>query len=298
MTRTFVHRVVIACAALGALGACSREAPNPAAVPAAPAYAAMARGQVDVQGGLIRIAAPRDGTIAQLHGEPGSEVKAGDLLAQLDPKQAELSAGIAKAQLDQAVARTAALRTQVEGLKPRAERAAEAAKAGAATQQSADDAQQALAEANAQLGEADAAVEAAQQHLKQAQHEVAVLSIRAPAAGRIVARTVHLADVVSAQSGTALFTLLPDAPRIVRAELNEAFLPKVALGMHADVVTQDGAGKTYPATVMRIGDVFGPSTLIEDPQEASDTRDVICILKLDSDELRVGQRVQVRFRPR
>lgn len=299
MTRTFVHRIVIASAVLGALGACSREAANSAAAPvAAPAYAAMARGQVDVQGGLIRISTPRDGVIAQLNGAPGSEVKSGDVLAQLDPKQAELTAGIAKAQLDQATARAAALRTQVAGLKPRAERAAEAAKAGAATGQSADDAQQALAEASAQLGEADAAVEAAQQHLRQAKHEVAVLAIRAPVAGRVVARNAHLADVVSSQSATALFTLLPDAPRIVRAELNEAFIGKVSVGMHADIVTQDGAGKTYPATVERIGDVFGPSTLTEDPQEASDTRDVICILKLDTDELRVGQRVQVRFKPR
>ena len=145
---------------------------------------------------------------------------------------------------------------------------------------------------------ADAAVEAARSHLKQAQHEVAALTIRAPLAGRIVARTAHLADVVSAQSAAALFTLLPDAPRIVRAELNEAFIGKVSVGMRADGVTQDGARKTYPATVERIGDVFGPSTLTEDPQEASDTRDVTCILKLDGDDLRVGQRVQVRFKSR
>ena len=299
MTRTFVHRVVVVSAALAALAACSRGTTNSAAAPTAiPAYAAMARGQVDVQGGLIRIAAPRDGTIAKLDGAPGSEVKAGEVLAQLDSNQAELSAGIARAQLDQARARAAALRTQVTGLKPRAVRAAEAAKAGAATQQSADDAQQALAEANAQLGEADAAVEAAQQHLKQARHEVSVLTIRAPVTGRIVSRNAHLADVVSTQSGGALFTLLPDAPRIVRAELNEAFVGKVAVGMRAEVVTLDGIGKTYSATVERIGDVFGPSTLTEDPQEASDTRDVICILKLDSNELRVGQRVQVRFKAR
>ena len=300
MTRTLAQRAVITCVALGALGACSRNGAPSAAAPSAadPAFVAMARGQVDVQGGLIRIAAPRDGTIAQLHGDPGSEVKAGEVLAQIDPKQAELSAGIAQAQLDQAKARAAALRTQVAGLKPRADRAAEAAKAGAATQQSADDAQQAFAEANAQLGEADAAVEAARQHLKQAQNEVAVLAIRAPVAGRVVARNAHLADVVSTQSGTALFTLLPDAPRIVRAELNEAFLAKVSIGMHAEVVTEDGAGKSYPATVVRIGDIFGPSKLVEDPQEASDTRDVVCILKLDGNDLRVGQRVQVRFKPR
>lgn len=297
MKRHSLPHAILALAACAALGACShKDAATAPANAAPPAFIAMARGQVDVQGGLIRIAAPRDGVIAQLHGDPGSEVKAGDVLAQLDPKQAELSAGIAQAQLDQATARAAALRTQVAGLKPRAERATEAAKAGAATQQSADDAQQALAEANAQLGEADAAVEAARQHLKQAQHEVSVLAIRAPVAGRVVARHAHLADVVSPQSATALFTVLPDAPRIVRAELNEAFLAKVSVGMHAEVVTVDGAGKTYAATVTRIGDVFGPSTLIEDPQEATDTRDVVCILKLDSSELRVGQRVQVRFK--
>lgn len=298
MNRTFVPCVIFASTVLAALTACSRQSANPVAAPAAalPAYVAMARGQVDVQGGLIRITAPRDGVIVQLLGEPGSVVKAGDELAQLDPHQAKLAAGIAQAELDQAIAHAAALRTQATGLKLRAERAAEAAKAGAATGQSADDAAQALAEANAQLGEADAAVEAARSRLQSAQHEVAVLTVHTPAAGRIVARTAHLADVVSAQSGTALFTLLPDAPRIVRAELNEAFIGKVNVGMHADVVTLDGVGKIYPATLLRIGDVFGPSTLTEDPQEASDTRDVICILKLDTEELRVGQRVQVRFR--
>ncbi|MGH8042334.1 MAG: HlyD family secretion protein [Rudaea sp.] len=297
MIRTLAIRTGLICAAVVALGGCSREAAEhaPAAPAMQPAYAAMARGQVDVEGGLIRISTPRDGVIAQLHGAPGTSVKTGDVLAQLDAHQAELGAGIAQAQLDQASARAAALRTQLAGLKSHAERASEAAHAGAATQQSADDAHQALAEANAQIGEADAAVEAARQHLKQARHEVAVLAIRAPADSRIVTRNAHLADVVSVQSGTPLFVLLPDTPRIVRAELNEAFVGKVQVGMHADVVTEGGAGKVYTATVTRIGDVFGPSKLVEDPQEASDTRDVICILRLDTNDLRVGQRVQVRF---
>ncbi len=290
--------VALACAAALVLCACSHSdgGNNTAANALVSPYVAIARGQVDVEGGLIRISTPRDGVIAQLHGAPGTSVKAGDVLAQLDAHQAELASGIAQAQLDQASARAAALRTQLAGLKPRAGRAAEAARAGAATQQSADDAQRALAEANAQIGEADAAVEAAQQHLKQARYEVTVLAIRAPVAGRIVARNAHLADVVSAQSATPLFVLLPDAPHIVRAELNEAFVGKVHVGMQADVVTEDGAGKAYTATVTRIGDVFGPSTLVEDPQEASDVRDVICILRLDTNDLRVGQRVQVRFR--
>jgi multidrug resistance efflux pump len=131
--------------------------------------------------------------------------------------------------------------------------------------------------------------------LKQARYEVEVRSVHAPVAGRIVSRPAHIADVVSAQSGSELVTLLPDSAHIVRAELNEAFVAKVAVGMNATIVTETDSGKSWPAKVIRIGDVFGPSKLIEDAQETTDARDVECILELSTNELRVGQRVQVRF---
>jgi macrolide-specific efflux system membrane fusion protein len=292
-------RFALAAAAL-ALAACSHSNADhaPATPVPAPAYSAIARGQVDVEGGLIKITAPRDGRIAELHGEPGASVKVGEVLAKLDSHQAELNAGVAQAEVDQAQAHASALRTKVAGMKIRSERAAEAAQAGAATQQAADDAKQGLAELSADIGEADAATEAAKQKLKQARHEVDVLTLRAPVDARVIARTAHLADVVSVQNNVALFTLLPDAPRVVRAELNEAFVAKIAIGMSADVTAEDGSDKIYKATVTRIGDVFGPSKLTEEAQEASDTRDVECILRLDNDTLRVGQRVQVRFKTR
>jgi len=286
---------VLACAALAA--ACSRvPEPVAAARAAAPAeFVAIARGRVDVEGGLVRIAAPRDGTIATLTAKPGEAVGAGDVLAVIDTRQAELAAGVAAAELAQAQARASGLRAKTAALKLRAARVAEAAQAGAATGQAADDARQANAELGAEIAEADAAVDVARQRLKQARFEVAVRSVRAPVAGRVVARPVHVSDLVSAQAGTELFTLLPDAPRIVRAELNEAFVAKVAPGMHAQVLSDAGDGKSWPATVVRVGEVFGPSKLVEDPQETTDARDVECILELGGADLRVGQRVQVRF---
>lgn len=297
MSRTCFPLIFVASIAL-ALSACSHSGTDKNAVAQVPAspYVAIARGQVDVEGGLIRIAAPRDGVISQLHGAPGTTVKAGDVLAVLDPKQAELGVGIATAELDQAKAHSAALRVKVADLKQRADRAAQAAQAGAAPVQSADDARLALNDLNAEIAEAEAATEAAQQRLQLARHEVEVRTLRAPVSGRVVTRNAHLSGMVSAQSAAPLFTLLPDAPRIVRAELNETFVAKITPGMHAEIVTDVTGDKVHSATVLRVGDVFGPSTLVEDPQEASDARDVECILKLDSDVLRVGQRVQVRFR--
>jgi len=281
------------------IAACSRSADHAGSAQAAPLappqFAAMARGRVDVEGGLVRISAPRDGVIAELRVAAGDAVKQGDLIAVIDAHQAELAAGVAKAELDQAQARAAALRAKTSGLKLRASRVSQAAEAGAATGQSADDANQALTELTADIAEADAAVEVARQHLKQARYEVEVRSVRAPVAGRIVSRPAHIADVVSAQSGSELATLLPDSARIVRAELNEAFVAKVAVGMNATIVTETDSGKSWPAKVIRIGDMFGPSKLIEDAQQTTDARDVECILELSTDELRVGQRVQVRF---
>lgn len=295
----FLRDILLPCCAAIALAACSRGSDHAGAAQAAPAaapqFAAIARGRVDVEGGLVRIVAPRDGVIAELRVKAGDSVKPGEVVAVIDARQAELAAGVAKAEVEQAQARAAALRAKTDGLKRHASRVVEAAQAGAATGQSADDANQALTELKADIAEADASVEVAQQHLKQARFEVEVRSVRAPVAGRVVARPAHIADVVSAQSGSEIAMLLPDGPRIVRAELNEAFVSKVSVGMSATVVTEGDGGRSWPAKVTRIGDVFGPSKLVEDAQETSDARDVECILELGSDEPRVGQRVQVRF---
>jgi hypothetical protein len=48
--------------------------------------------------------------------------------------------------------------------------------------------------------------------------------------------------------------------------------------------------------VLRIGDVFGPSRLADDPQERAGARDVECVLTLEGGDFRIGQRVLVRFR--
>ena len=292
-----IRRIALSGSVVLAVAACSRQPQDHAiaATAPAPAFVAIARGRVDVEGGLVRIVAPRDGIIAELRAKPGDAVRQGDVLAVIDWRQVELAAGVAKAELDQAQARAKSLRAKTAALKQRASRVTQAAQAGAATGQSADDANQALSELNAEIVEADAAVEVAQEHLKQARFEIDVRNVRAPVTGRVVARPAHIADVVSTQGPGELFTLLPDAPRIVRAELNEAFVAKVTVGMDAQIVIDADGGKSWPARVTRVGEVFGPSKLVEDTQETTDARDVECILELSSDELRVGQRVQVRF---
>lgn len=280
-----------------ALCACSNDTGHAQdAESASGPYLAMARGQVDVEGGLVHVTATRDGRVDAVKVEDGDTVKQGDVLVVLDQRQARIAVGVAEAELAQSQAQVAVLKARLPLAEMQSRRTTEAATAGAATGQSADDAVAAAKVLKAQIGADEAAVRVARQHLDAARLEVQARIIKAPAAGRIVRRSVHVGDAVSAQAASDLFELLPQRPRIVRAELNEAYVDRVKPGMQAEVVSDTDQGKVVTAHVLRVGDVFGPSRLTDDPVERAGARDVECVLALDGGNFRIGQRVLVRFR--
>lgn len=293
--RSLLPLAVLAGAA--ALAACSdgEVEPKSAAAPARSAYLAIARGQVDVEGGLVRILAPRDGHVDSVKVEDGATVAKGDVLALLDARRARIAVGGAEAALAQTEAQAGVLKARLPQAQTLAQRSAEAAAAGAATGQAAEEASSALAVLKAEIDAAAAAVKVAQEKVEEARAELDAQTIRAPSAGRIVRRSVHQGDVISAQNGTELFQLLPDRPRIVRAELNEAYVDLIKPGMQAEVVRDSDQGKPVSAKVLRVGEVFGTSRLTDDPVERAGAHDVECVLQLDGGDLRIGQRVLVRF---
>ena len=281
------------------LAACSGKDPNQtAAQAAAPAYQAVARGRVDIEGGLLRLAMPRDGIVAEIKVHEGDNVHKGQLLARLDTQPAQLAVDAAQAEQQQAQAQATLLQTRIKAAQQRAQRLASAAAAGAADGQSADDARQAADQLQGELENARAAGTLAAQKLAAARYELTQRSLNAPVDGQIVSRTIQPGATVSTASGPA-FVLLPDAPRIVRAELNESFVGVVHEGMQAEILDDGGNGGTpLHARVLRIGAVFGASTLEEDPMVRSTTRSVECVLVFDQTppaSLRIGQRVLVRF---
>jgi macrolide-specific efflux system membrane fusion protein len=291
--RTFAATLMVATG----VGACSKANPESTSTAAVSgAYLAIARGQVDVEGGLVRIVAARDGRIESVAVEDGANVRTGETLARLDERQARTGVGIAQAGVAQAQAQVDVLKARLRPASVQAVRIAEAAGAGAATGQSSDDASAVLAVLKAEIGAAEAAVALARQHLSAAQAELEAQSITAPVAGRIVRRSVHVGDAISAQAASELFQLLPERPRIVRAELNEAYVDLVTPGMLAEVVRDSDQGPPVIARVLRVGEVFGPSRLTDDPVERAGAHDVECVLQLEDSPFRIGQRVLVRFK--
>lgn len=291
-------RLAALVAALLLAAGCSHESP-PATPSATTAYAAVARGKVDVEGGLLVLGTPRDGTLTGVAVHEGDRVSKGQVLATLDPAPAQLQLQAAEAELAQAKAQRQLLDGKLAAVRVQAQRLAAAAKAGAGDGQSADAAAAAADELVAQQAAADAAVEMATQKRDEARYELGLRTLRAPVDARVVRVAAQTGASVSTTVGGPLFTLLPLTAPIVRAELSESFVDAVKLGMPA-TVSADGGGSTqsWPAHVLRIGSVVGPSTLEDDPQLRANARTVACVLAFDAPppaDVRVGQRVLVRF---
>lgn len=277
--------------------ACSRQAEDVSTKPvvAATAYVALARGRVDVEGGVQRITAPRDGVLAKLGAEAGDAVRSGQVLAALDSQQAELAQALAQAEVAQAQAQAEAQKTRLPVLVARAERLRQAAAAGAMSEDKADEADQAVQELKSEQRITAAAVATAQRRLAQASVAVDLSTVRAPVGGRILERHVRAGENVAAHA--PLFTLRPARPLVVRAELNEALVDRVKAGMRADIVSVNDDKLLSSARVLRIGEMFSTTRLVEVPGESIDTRSVECLLRLDADGLRIGMPVLVRFLP-
>ncbi|WP_260926189.1 efflux RND transporter periplasmic adaptor subunit [Novosphingobium sp. 9] len=105
---------------------------------------------------------------------------------------------------------------------------------------------------------ASARVKVASATLGQLQAQTARLNIVAPAAGLVLRRQVEPGQVVSGGSGV-LFSIAKDGQLEMLANLDEADLAKVAVGVPADV-TPAGAPRSYHGEVWQVSPVIDPNS--------------------------------------
>jgi multidrug efflux pump subunit AcrA (membrane-fusion protein) len=265
--------------------------------PTAPNVVAMARGKIEVKGGLLSLKTGEAGRVAHLAVEEGERVEAGQVLLMLDEQAAKQRVSVAQAEVQRADAQRKAAADRLPAARELTQRLQKAAKAGAADAQRAEDARQQLKQLEAALSIARADLDIAQARVAQERLLLAERSLRAPQSGLVTRLNVTQGAWVSPDDGGVLAVLLPERPLQVRAELNERFIDRVSTGMKADIVLEtDGPAAPLQAHVMRLGEVFSASHLDDDSGLQTNTRVVDCLLSFDKPPaLRVGQNVRVNF---
>lgn len=256
---------------------------------------AIARGKVDVEGGMLALSFPSEGVVNKVLVSEGQTVQQGQRLLQQDNRLFHVDKRVAESEIAVANAQLQGLREQLPGLKQKAQRLKAAAQAGAAQMQLSDEAYAQLQQAQTAVTVAQAQVNLAKSRLAQLAVRGAQLDLQAPFAGSIVKLNVQPGTFIPGGQPAALF--LPDKPLIIRAELNESYLAGVHVGMQARVqIDNDSERVDLPtAQVIRISSTFAASQLQDNVQQ-SQGRVVECILAFDSEpSTRVGQNVVVSF---
>ena len=259
-------------------------------------YAAIANGKVDVEGGIIQIAARRGGIVRDVLVQEGDRVVAGQILARQEDDEARLAVQAAAAAVSQAESQLAQIRVDIRTAQREQERLQKLVATNFVAAQRMDQAQDAVATAQARLGSQIAAVQTARAQLDQARYNQELTVIRAPTNGRIVRRYANPGAGASTLNVSNMFDLEPDAPRIVRAEVVESDLPNLRDGQAVEISPEGDSTKVYIGSVLRRAAVFGARKLAsDDPSQRTDERVVEVVASAGDAPLLIGQRVLVKF---
>jgi HlyD family secretion protein len=272
------------------------EAAKQAAVKVETPYAAIANGKIDVEGGIIQIAARRGGVVRDVYVQEGDVVTAGQILARQEDDEPRLQLATANADLSNAQSQLAQIRVDISAAERELARMQQLAATNFIAAQRLDQARDTLASARARLGSQQAAVETARARRDQSTYNVELTVIRAPANGRIVRRYANPGAGASTLNVSNMFDLEPEAPRIARAEIVEADIPNVSVDQTVEVTPESDPTKVYVGKVLRRAAVFGARKLAsDDPSQRTDERVVEVVVEVNDAPLLIGQRVLVKF---
>jgi membrane fusion protein (multidrug efflux system) len=172
----------------------------------------------------------------------GSDVKAGDVLYQIDPATYQAAYDSAKAQLARADANISTTRV-------RAERYKELVEIKAVSRQEYDDAAAALKQAEADIEAGKAAVETARISL-------AYTKVTAPIAGRIGKSSVTVGALVMAGQGLPLATIQQIDPVYVDVTQSSASLLQLQKSMASGTLKRDSANRARVKLILEDGATY------------------------------------------
>jgi HlyD family secretion protein len=200
----------------------------------------------------VDVGAQVSGTIESLDVDYNSIVRAGQVVARLDPSELTAQLREARATLGQAEAGADGLRTALTDAQARFTRAQELARAGLISEADFDDAQVTLKAAADDLKQGEAAVAQATAALRTAQVNLDHTIIKSPVDGIVIARNVDVGQTLAAGVQTpVLFTIASDLRHMkLLADVDESDVAELSEGTPASFRVDAYSNAMFSGTVL------------------------------------------------
>lgn len=143
---------------------------------------------------------------------------------------------------------------------------------------------------------AQADVDAKQARLEQARRGEQECSIKSPADGTVLRVLINPGEVLGPQPKQPAILFCPQGRRIIRAEVEQEFAGRVAVGQTALIQDDTSAADTWRGKVASISDWYTHRrSILQEPFQFNDVRTLECLITFDPDQpqMRIGQRVRV-----
>jgi HlyD family secretion protein len=202
----------------------------------------------------VQVGSQVSGTIKALHADFNSEVRKGQVIAELDPSLFQTQVEQARASLIRLQADADRARVDVEDTQVKLKRARELAAQQLISQADLDTAEAASRQAQAAVKSAEAQVKQAQAALNQSQVNLEHTIIRAPIDGIVISRSVDVGQTVaSSLQAPTLFVIANDLTRMqVNASIDESDIGRIKAGQPVSFTVDAYPGEPFTGTVSQV----------------------------------------------
>lgn len=276
----------------------SGPAPEPLVPPPQSPYTESigGRGLVESTNENVRIAPTASGLVDSVNVKVGDQVKSGDVLFALDPRDAQATVRTAEAQIQVQQARLSEAATLVADRKDTLERVTRLRQKNVASVDEARRDEFAMQTAERQQERAAADLALAQAQLNDAKVNLDLLTIRAPRDGTVLQVNIRKGEYAAVSSGETAI-LLGDIRQLqLRADIDESDAPRVRPGCQAVAFLKGSREQAIPLEFVRIEPYILPKkSLSGESTERVDTRVLQVIFRFENPAfpVYVGQQMDV-----
>lgn len=190
-------------------------------------------------GARVNVGARSSGVVKKLHVHQGSSVKTGDLIAELDDREAKLQLANSEASLAEAIALYEKARLDTERFSP-------LLKSGYTTQSEFDNMSTIAKQAEARVASARVAVNLARVQLDH-------MTIRAPIDGIVASVSTQEGETIAASFSAPTFVTLIDPTKLeCIAYVDETDIGRITTGYEAEFTVDGYPGRYFEGKVARI----------------------------------------------